>query len=94
MEAAESLVNAQQEFEALRRVFTTLDTNGDGFVSERDITESLQRFGYKPKKGEVADMIWEVDEDSDGHISWPEFQEMFTRCRSDKVPQSWCMFAV
>jgi hypothetical protein len=25
-------------------------------------------------------MIWEVDEDCDGMVSWLEFQNMYTRC--------------
>ena len=30
-------------------------------------------------------MIWEVDEDCDGHISWDEFKAMFYRVRHDKT---------
>jgi len=30
-------------------------------------------------------MIWELDEDCDRHVSWAEFELMFTRCRADKV---------
>ena len=28
-------------------------------------------------------MIWEVDEDCDGSLSWPEFQQMHHRCDND-----------
>ena len=34
---------------------------------------------------EVEDMIWEVDEDCDGLVKWPEFQAMWQRCREDKA---------
>lgn len=30
-------------------------------------------------------MIWEVDEDCDGFVNWPEFQAMWQRCREDKA---------
>jgi calmodulin len=30
-------------------------------------------------------MIWEVDEDCDGYISWDEFKAMFNRVRNDKT---------
>ena len=30
-------------------------------------------------------MVWEVDEDCDGCVSWAEFQAMFERCRADKA---------
>ena len=33
----------------------------------------------QPNRGEVDDMIWEVDEDCDGMVSWAEFQVMYTR---------------
>lgn len=34
-------------------------------------------------QSEVDDMIWEVDEDCDGSLSWPEFQQMHHRCDND-----------
>lgn len=30
-------------------------------------------------------MIWEVDEDCDGAVSWTEFQAMYHRCRNDRT---------
>jgi hypothetical protein len=30
-------------------------------------------------------MIWEVDEDCDRAVKWPEFQQMYHRCRHDKT---------
>ena len=43
------------------------------------------QLGCKIKKVEVEDMIWEVDEDIDKCVSWSEFQQMYHRCRQDKV---------
>eukprot|EP00955_Chlamydomonas_euryale_P114259 366262-Chlamydomonas_euryale.AAC.5 len=34
----------------------------------------------QPVRGEAEDMIWEVDDDCDGCVSWLEFQTMYTRC--------------
>jgi calmodulin len=39
----------------------------------------------QPNRAEVHDMIWEVDEDCDGMVSWLEFQNMYTRGRDDKT---------
>lgn len=36
-------------------------------------------------QAEVEDMIWEVDEDCDGLVNWPEFQAMWQRCQEDKA---------
>ena len=30
-------------------------------------------------------MIWEVDEDCDQALTWPEFQAMYQRCRNDQT---------
>jgi hypothetical protein len=30
-------------------------------------------------------MIWEVDDDCDKCVNWPEFQAMYHRCRNDKT---------
>lgn len=38
-----------------------------------------------PPQAEVEDMIWEVDEDCDQALTWPEFQAMYQRCRSDQT---------
>ena len=34
---------------------------------------------------EIEDMIWEVDDDCDMCVNWPEFQTMYNRCRQDKT---------
>ena len=36
-------------------------------------------FEYEPKKGELQDMIWEVDESMDGTVSYLEFSLMYRR---------------
>jgi Ca2+-binding EF-hand superfamily protein len=80
-------IAAQKEIEALRKVFVTIDTDRDGRISEAELNKVLAKLDYRPRKGEVADMIWEVDEDCDRHVSWAEFELMFIRCRSDMVRQ-------
>mmetsp|Transcript_11133 Transcript_11133/g.28973 ORF Transcript_11133/g.28973 Transcript_11133/m.28973 type:complete len:201 (+) Transcript_11133:41-643(+) len=77
--------NRQKEMTALKRVFTTLDVNKDGLIGEAELHAGLVRIGYKPGKDEIADMIWEVDEDCDRHVSWDEFLGMFNRCKRDET---------
>jgi hypothetical protein len=36
-------------------------------------------------QAEIDDMLWEVDEDCDRAVKWPEFQQMYHRCRHDKT---------
>jgi hypothetical protein len=45
-------------------------------------------FEYEPKKGELQDMIWEVDESMDGTVSYLEFSLMYRRVSSLLVRNS------
>ena len=36
-------------------------------------------------QSEIDDMIWEVDEDCDQAVNWPEFQAMYFRCNNDQA---------
>ena len=76
--------NEQKEEENLRRCFEEIIKHDDK-ISLRDLTEQLAKLAYKPKRAEIEDMIWEVDEDCDKCVSWDEFKLMFARCRADKV---------
>lgn len=50
-------------------------------ISVNDVMEMVKRLrgGKVPNKKDIEDMLWEVDEDLDQHINWPEFKLMFTR---------------
>jgi calmodulin len=50
-----------------------------------ELDQLFLALGHNSKRGEVGDMIWEVDEDCDGCISWLEFQNLYTRGRDDKT---------
>jgi hypothetical protein len=41
-------------------------------------------------QAEVEDMIWEVDEDCDGTVNWPELQACWQRCQEDKAGNPGC----
>ena len=36
-------------------------------------------------QSEIADMIWEVDEDCDHAVNWHEFQSLYRRCTDDQA---------
>lgn len=56
----------------------------DGLIDESDLHSILQRLGYEPQPGEVQDIIWEVDDDRDGGLTWEEFSALYERIRNDK----------
>ena len=48
-------------------------------IDPEELSEYLRFLGYKCKKAEVDDMIWEVDEDCDHCVNWEEFKTMCAR---------------
>ena len=48
-------------------------------VSPLDLRTALTALGKSCSKREIADMIWEVDENLDGCVDWEEFLTMFER---------------
>ena len=76
--------NEAQELDNLSRVFARLDKKSDAKVDVDELWEHLKFLGYKCKKAECEDMIWEVDEDCDRCVNWEEFKTMFYRVRHDK----------
>jgi len=85
--------NESQELENLQRVFQILSHQKAAVLSDKEqpkvspekLADALKKLAYKCKRTDVEDMIWEVDEDCDGLISWDEFKAMFYRVRHDKT---------
>ena len=69
----------------LSRVFARLNKKSDGKIDVDELWTHLKFLGYKCKRAECEDMIWEVDEDCDHCVSWDEFKLMFHRCRNDRT---------
>ena len=68
----------------LSRVFARLNKKSDGKIDVDELWTHLKFLGYKCKRAECEDMIWEVDEDCDRCVNWEEFKTMFYRVRHDK----------
>ena len=66
------LISARQELEY---VFEMIDaTTNDGVITVEDLEVIFKRLSYKHEDGEIEDILWEVDDDGDGMISWKEFE--------------------
>ena len=78
------------ELECLDRVFaylvskdTTKHPDHAKKIGPGDVLKVLQFLGLKPLKSEVNLIIWEVDDDLDGYVSYDEYLIMYKRCISD-----------
>jgi Ca2+-binding EF-hand superfamily protein len=63
-------------------VFSTFDHDGDGFITARELEESLKRLGIAISAAEAAAMVARVDANSDGLIDIHEFRELY-----DSIPK-------
>ncbi|KAA8535150.1 hypothetical protein F0562_030153 [Nyssa sinensis] len=61
----------------LRSVFATFDKNNDGYITKKEMRESLQNIGIMMTEREVEDMVEKVDANGDGLIDMDEFCELF-----------------
>jgi len=84
-QAARERFAKKNEAEDLRRAFEKLDIKNDGKIDCDELNTVFQMLNHKTKKSEIEDMIWEVDDDCDKCVNWPEFQAMYHRCRNDKT---------
>ena len=80
-------INAREELENLQRVFASLASKEVGDrITKEVLYKTLKRLQFPNlTMAVVEDMIWEVDENCDGMLSWDEFKEMFYRVRMDKI---------
>ena len=60
--------------EEIRKIFTTVDKDGSGFLSRREARRACKLIGEKFGIGEVESWISDVDIDGDGQLSYAEFK--------------------
>ena len=71
------------EREKLRRAFKWIDVNNDGMIDANELHAATARLGGTLTLRQVRDIIWEVDDDLNGKLSWDEFEAAYFRCQID-----------
>ncbi|CAL9135396.1 unnamed protein product [Musa textilis] len=78
---AERAVEEEEEEEEvddeLESIFSTFDKDGDGFITVKELEESLRRLGLAVTDNEVTSMMERVDANGDGLIDLDEFRELY-----------------
>eukprot|EP00759_Apiculatamorpha_spiralis_P029782 PhF_6_TR31806/c0_g1_i1/m.46922/K02183/CALM; calmodulin len=60
--------------------FVMYDSQGNGEISAKDLGHVMRSLGRNPTEAELQDMINEVDQNSTGRITFPEFLSLMGRC--------------
>uniref|UniRef100_A0A3Q0SF65 EF-hand domain-containing protein n=1 Tax=Amphilophus citrinellus TaxID=61819 RepID=A0A3Q0SF65_AMPCI len=63
----------------LQSAFLQFDTDGDGIINQEELKEALKTLlGEKLKKGELEEILKELDINADGNIDFEEFVMMLS----------------
>ncbi|KAF4712069.1 hypothetical protein FOZ63_020628, partial [Perkinsus olseni] len=62
-----------EEIEQLKKVFTSMDKNGDGQLTIQEVVEGIQNSGLKDIPDDLMDIMKQVDSDGSGVIDYTEF---------------------
>ena len=72
----------EKSMEDLRRLFITVDQNGDGKITIEEFQGALQNFGHSFTKQEMKHLIEKLDTNNNGYIDYTEF---LAGCMKSKI---------
>lgn len=61
----------------LMAAFKKFDTDGNGYITTKELDNILGRMGRRVNQKELEAMISSLDKDSDGKLSFDEFCKLF-----------------
>ncbi|KAK4369244.1 hypothetical protein RND71_013036 [Anisodus tanguticus] len=68
----------------LRRVFHMFDRNGDGKITRKELSDSLQNLGIYIPEMELVQMIEKIDINGDGFVDMEEFGTLYQSIMDEK----------
>ncbi|KDO29333.1 hypothetical protein SPRG_05869 [Saprolegnia parasitica CBS 223.65] len=82
--AADGETKRHEEINRLRGELVAMSVTPSGAISTAGLAIVCKELQLALTKAEIERVIWEVDEDMDGRISFAEFSAMLERCSRDK----------
>ncbi|CAI8613838.1 unnamed protein product [Vicia faba] len=68
----------------LARIFQMFDKNGDGRITKKELSDSLQNLGICISEKDLITMIEKIDVNGDGFVDIDEFGELYQTIMDDK----------
>lgn len=59
-----------------KEAFSLFDTDGDNFISTRDVGTVMRSVGCSPTEAEVGDIVSRVDKSGSGQVSYNDFEKL------------------
>lgn len=69
----------------IQDVFNRIDKNKDDCIDEHELFEYLEILGYPATQAQVRDMVWEVDDKSEGYLTLESITELLKRLHKAKA---------
>jgi len=69
----------EEELRQLTRELTDINAKSDQVIRPQDAAIAMKSLGKRMSKRENYDMVWEIDEKTEGVVDWEEYQLMFER---------------
>ena len=83
---AEKKIDEKMTF--LKEAFELIDKNADGEITSEELSAFFETMGDKLNKGEIQDMINEVDIEGNGSITFEGFKQLMDRkLRDDDIEE-------
>ena len=64
-------------------MFSMFDRNGDGKISRKELSESMEKLGVQIQEKELTQMIDKIDANGDGCVDAEEFSALYTAIMED-----------
>ncbi len=74
---------SEEEIAEFKEAFSLFDKDGDGGITTKELGTVMRSVGQNPTEAELADMIFEVDQDRSSTIDFPEFLTLMARKMND-----------
>lgn len=68
---------SHKKLNELKRVFSTFDKNGDGYITNEELRESLKNVGMVMTEKDIQEMVEKLDRNGDGLLDFNEFCDLF-----------------
>ena len=69
----------EEKIEELRKVFNSMDANGDGEISGAELSYALRQAGITMNSEELNDLVADLDVDGDGKVDFSEFVNLASK---------------
>eukprot|EP00117_Sycon_ciliatum_P038054 scpid85060/ scgid28348/ Glycerol-3-phosphate dehydrogenase, mitochondrial len=79
---------SKEETSRYRRIFDSVDTDGDGHISIIDLRKVLADIGTRVSDTQLRELIAEVDTNRNSHIEFDEFLELMSAVKTGRVANS------